>query len=619
LKISDEGMNISAKQLSEFTSVLGSNDMLGLLRSVPAVATSNELSASLSVRGMDNGSNYFSSDGVRIVNPLHLLGLYSAFIPAYYKNYSFISSRFNATQPNFTGGALYAYSGTEVDTVFSGSATVGLIESHLGGRTPIVRGKTSVSFAIRQTYLNSVYPSLLKFKESSFKYSFTDANLGFRWQPTQTDLIGFNFFYNKDNIKILSETSGDKEGECSWQNICGGIDWTHGKWNTRLGVSHFENEFYLTEGGREIDIPSNITQVTLSSERPLGDFVMESDLNFRHCSGQYNRAVSKTPAGKSNAVEWNMAARWHRNLTDRLAIEAGMRLALYHCGNFNCIEPLPRLDLRWDIIRGLSFYTSYGRLMQFEKLVEETTASLPADFRINAGREFRPQEVNSVEFGFTGRIIPLSMDFSVAGYMRHINHSVEYNGSLLNLAGSSYNPLSDLLDGRGHSCGLSVMLMRQFGNVRGRVGYTLGKSRLKFAELGDRYFPSAHDRLHDLNASLTWEPVNGLTFTATFTHATGLPFTKAKYGYMIGDNLICEYYEHNSFRLPDYNRLDLGINYMFGRGKIRHRINLSFYNALSCDNVLFQYPTYKADKGIVYRSPKMDTAIPSVSYTIVIN
>ena len=161
------------------------------------------------------------------------------------------------------------------------------------------------------------------------------------------------------------------------------------------------------------------------------------------------------------------------------------------------------------------------------------------------------------------------------------------------------------------------MLMRQFGKFRGRAGYNLGKARLKFDKLGNDYFPSAHDRLHDLNASLSYEPAMGLTFVASFTHATGLPYTRTKYGYMIGDNLICEYYPHNSSRLPAYNRLDVSAAYKFKkRGRTEHAINISLYNALFNKNILFYYTTYTEDKGIQNRSSYLETVIPSITYTL---
>lgn len=622
VRILDGGdLRIYSDWLSEQVTPFGSNDPLGLIRSLPSVSTANELSASLSVKGMDNGANYFSTDGVRVVNLLHLFGLYSTFNPAYYKSYRFASGRFPATCPNFTGGLMEAESGWMPDTVVSGTIAVGLIESHLAVSAPVVKGVSSFSAGIRQTYLHLLYPGLLKFRDSNLNYSFTDANFGFRWLPDPVSLLSVNLFFSRDILNMELDHRGEKDGSCGWKNICGGIGWTRGDMNVNLGVSYFNNSFVLAEGGRTIDLPSSVLQGTLSAEKPFGEFLLESDLNFRHCSGQYNRANpgAEAPEG-SDAVEWNAVATWKHQFFSRLSVEAGLRLAVYHCGCYNLVAPLPRVGLKWNVVRGMSLYASFGRLMQFEKLVEETTSSLPADFRINAGRRFRPQEVYSVEIGAEGRIAALGLDYSAGLYFRRVRHASEFRGSLLNLAGKDYDPLSDLIDGKGYSCGVSVMLMRQFGRVRGRAGYNLGKSRLKFDEFGPKYFQSAHDRLHDLNLSLSWEPIDRLTFVASFTHATGLPYTRTKYGYMIGDNLICEYYPHNSSRLPAYNRLDLAVNYKFRkRGRVGHALNLSVYNALCNKNIIFYHTTYSEEHGIRNRSSYLKTMIPTVTYTLTFN
>ncbi|MDE6835990.1 MAG: hypothetical protein K2J03_03415, partial [Muribaculaceae bacterium] len=178
---------------------------------------------------------------------------------------------------------------------------------------------------------------------------------------------------------------------------------------------------------------------------------------------------------------------------------------------------------------------------------------------------------------------------------------------------TDYSPLSDIIDGKGYAYGLSVSLSRQFGSIRGRVGYNIGKSRLKFDRYGNEYFPASHDRLHDLSASLLWNPISRLTLGATFTHATGTPFTKAKYGYILGENLICEYYPHNSSRLPAYNRLDLSAIWRMGS----HSIEVSVYNALGSKNILFLYYSYSLSEGIKRKESVMKTVIPSISYTFI--
>lgn len=615
---SDGGLDISSAMLSEQFSTFGSNDPLSLIRSLPAVATANELSATLSIKGMDNGANYFSADGARIVNPLHLFGIYSTFNPAFYKNYRFAADRFDATEQNFTGGRLQADSGQLPDSALAGTVAVGLIESHFALSAPISKGKSSFALGLRQTYLNLIFPQLLKFNNSTLNYDFTDANASLRWMASQSHILGFNFFLSRDALGMSLDKMGEKNGDCGWMNICGAINWNNNDLHVNLGISRFNNKFRLIEGGHAIDAPSHLLQSTLSAEKPFGDFVVESDFTLRHVSGQYNRESGvQRPFGESDALEFNIAASWKHKFWQRLSTSLGLRLATYHCGSYNTVVPLPRAGLKLELMPEMSLYASYSRLFQFEKLVDESSASLPADFRINADSRFKPQQSHSFDIGAEGRITQWGIDYSLGAYYRLVRHAGEFHGSLLNLSGSSYNPLNDYLDGHGYTCGLSVMLMRQFGKLRGRIGYTLGKARLKFDRLADWYFPSAHDRLHDLNASLAWEPVSRLTFVASFTHATGLPFTRAKYGYIIDNNLICEYYPHNSSRLPAYNRLDLAATYKFKKcGKIEHAINVSLYNALCNKNILFYFTTFSEADGIENQSSYLKSVIPSISYTL---
>ena len=130
--------------------------------------------------------------------------------------------------------------------------------------------------------------------------------------------------------------------------------------------------------------------------------------------------------------------------------------------------------------------------------------------------------------------------------------------------------------------------------------------------------PSAYDRPHDFNATLSYTPPfiagSPLTIAGSYTYATGTPYTRARLGYMIGENLICEYYPHNSSRLPDYKRLDLSATWRF-RGKAgRHTLGVSVYNVLANHNTLFVYTSYSIDTGISQKQSVMKSVIPSINY-----
>ena len=612
----DGSLSISAAMLNEIPTLLGGDDPLALLRTLPSVATNSELQAGIAVRGSSYGSNLFESDGMRIFNPMHLLGLFSAYNPAFYKDFYFRPSYIPATFKNLSGGYFGASAiAGHPDSVFSGKVSVGILESHGAVRIPVLKDKISATVAARKTYLDLFFPKILKMGSSDLIYGFTDLNAGIIIQPDNHDLINLTFFSNFDNLNLSNSVNGDKEGKCGWKNLAAGIDWRHKSLYLNLYHSTFRNNFNLEEGGRMIDLPSQISQTTLSAELPVKDFTLEADISQRHSSGRHT--LSEEYSGIKNAFEGNIAASWRRNITSDVELNLGLRLSYYKCGSFSRIEPQPRFSISYQFIEGYNLFANYGRYMRFDKLVEVTTGGLPADFRTNSFADALPEDTHSLSLGVSGIIPETGVNFSIEGYYKRMLHAGEFSGSVIDFANPSYNPISDLLDGNGFSYGVSITLLKQWGRLRARLSYNLGTSRLKFHELGNSYYPSSQDRLHDLCSSITYTVLNGLNLSASFTHATGLPYTKAKYGYMIGENLICEYYPHNSSRLPSYNRLDLSANWIFlKRGRCSHSLNLSVYNALASKNILFLFSSYSLENGIRQKESAMKSVIPSVSYSL---
>lgn len=254
--------------------------------------------------------------------------------------------------------------------------------------------------------------------------------------------------------------------------------------------------------------------------------------------------------------------------------------------------------------------------MRFDRLIEMTSGGFPADFMACCDGNVPPEDVHSFEIAADGVIPCTGLVYSAEGYFKILRGGVEFKGSLLDMTTPAFQPLENLEKTRGYAWGISLTLSRQIGRLRGRVAYNLGQSKVRGYGVGNGYFPSSHDRLHDLSASLAWSVTRDIILAANFTYATGTPYTKAKYGYMIGENLICEYYPRNSSRLPDYMRLDFSALWTFCRkGRIKHSVNLSVYNAAALRNVLFVYTDYSLDQGILHRESVMKSVIPSISYT----
>jgi len=606
----DGTLTISSSLLGEHAGFMGSNDPVALLRTLPSVATTNDLQASLNVRGADNGANLFESDGARVVNPLHMFGLYSAFNPSFYRNFIFKTGRISAIMPSATSALFIADSGTVPDSITGGSVTAGLIESHGTVRVPIGKSGTSIALGARSSYIDAVLPGVLKFDNSYLTYGFYDINAALVSRLSSRDLIRVSLFGNHDRLGAEMTKNGSKGGNFNWSNLSAVAEWRRSQLKVSAAFSHYRNVFFMEEGGREINLPSSFTQCTARVSHQLRDFRMGVDFNLRNSSGQNGH-------GEMNSAEYNISGEWVKYLSKRFDISAGVRFSLYNCGRYTIFIPQPRISFGYEVCKSIRLFAAFGRYVRFDRLIEETTAGLPADFWTCATADIPPEDVLSFDTGFSGFIPHAGISFTVEGYFRRTSNVREFSGSLIDLVNPGYNPLDNLLEGKGISYGLSVSAMRQFGTVRGRIGYNLGKSEVEFPQLGTGRYPAAHDRLHDFNVSVSWSIIPPLVLSASFTHATGIPYTQAKYGYMIGENLLCEYFPHNSSRLPAYNRLDLSLSYSFKTGKkLSHTVNVSAYNALANHNVLFRYTSYSIESGIRHRQSVMKTVIPSVSYTI---
>lgn len=612
-------MTIDGAMLSEVPSLMSIPNPIALMSTLPAVATPNDLQAGISVRGGNPGDNYFIVDGARIVNPIHMLGFFSTFNPAIYKDYSFRADRIPAANPSFAGGLFEAHSAQQPDSTLHGSVTVGLIESNLGMNIPLKPSKISLAVGARKSYLNLLFPNILTLGTAHLDYGYTDLNLALNAVISNGHNLKISALATKDRLTNHINFNDQKDGNFGWDNLAAAASWSHKEMTAKLSYTLFKNHFFLTEGARVLDLPSDLKQTSAIWQwKPNKHWTVEADANIRYSSGQYNRNLGPAPDSiSSTAIETNLAADYNLNLRCGLSLQAGIRLALYNCNRYTTAIPQPRVNLHYNLSDLFNPFIAYSRTAQFERLIQESSCGLPTDFRINADKKIPARVIDNFSIGFSGTITDLILRYNIEGYYRRSNHDAEFIGLLLDLTNPGYNPTADFADGKGYSAGLSAMIMRTFGRLRGRISYNLGVSRVKIHRLGPQYVPSVTDRLHDLNASITWEPLRGLTLTASFTHATGTPFTKAKYGYMLGENLICEYFPHNSSRLPAYNRLDIGAGYRFKkRGRLAHAVNLSVYNALASKNILFQYTSYSISSGIMLKESTMKSVIPSVAYTL---
>ena len=393
---------IDGRRMGEEASLMASPDAVGVLKSMPAVATSNDLQASISVRGGATGDNRFTSDGAEVINPMHLLGLFSTYNPSYYQQYSFRPGRIPATLPSSAAGVFDARTSDEPGVTTTGSATVGLIESHMALSLPIKSINSSVTIGARTTYLDLLFPKILKLGNSTLKYGFSDFNLAMVTLTKKGDIFKLSGMMNNDMMKMENRDNGGRDGRFGWGNAAFSGEWHSGTAVTRISYSGYRNRFELYEGGRDINLPTTLRRINTESAIAIGThWRAETDLTYTHASGQYNKSLARPEDRAQKSWLWNIAASY--SLTgSRMNFEAGLRTALYSTRNYTVVIPQPRINIGFTAGSNTTLYAGYGLTTATTRLIQESTGSLPADFWVCTGKDIRPLYSHNFEIGAAG-------------------------------------------------------------------------------------------------------------------------------------------------------------------------------------------------------------------------
>lgn len=157
------------------------------------------------------------------------------------------------------------------------------------------------------------------------------------------------------------------------------------------------------------------------------------------------------------------------------------------------------------------------------------------------------------------------IDLSVEGYYKQSKRALDYkSGALL-----SMNPnLSDeLVPVRGKAYGVEFMVRKPAGNLTGWVSYTWSRSLLQ--EMTDRgantinrgeWYNAPYDKPHEFKLSGIYAFTHRYSVSLNIDYSTGRPVTIPVGKYFYDGAWRFSYSDRNSYRIPDYFRMDAAIN-----------------------------------------------------------
>lgn len=609
---------LSRSDILLIPSLLGSNDPLKALQTLPGIINGGDGNAGLYVRGSDPGQTQILYNGIPVYNPNHLFGLYSVFNP----NSIGSISIYKSAPPAWYGDRLAAFVDVESNWKSPDSLRfnldIGLLASNIGLKAAVSK-KTFADLQIRKSYMNyTVWPivSSMTKKGRSYnkiRYDFYDLNIGIKHQLNDNNSLALSLYNGEDRFHLAISDSSNRHA-MQWGNLLAGLQWNGYFKNqvslvSKLYYTGYKFSFGVALGDIYAEIINRIQTTGLENKftKRWKDHVLNAGISFKyHAISPYN--TTSDVNGESNpadniltqhALETNFfindgitfSQKWFTNIGIRYTLfnYKGDRDSIINRKAYSWIAP--SLSLRYMITSDLFLRLGANISYQPLHLIPVSTNALPIDFWIADNELMKPSTAKQFSLGIYVQHKKAYEAYLDIFYKR-MNHLMEYTGYF---SQEQHDDITrQFYYGKGDSYGAEILLKKASGKLTGSISYTFSRSLRQFAMINDgKQFPFKYDRPNQLVITAQYTLTERVSLGALFTFCDGSTYTPEIARYMIRDNVITEYGDYNSSRIAPYHRLDFSLVYkMKPVGKFRQEINFSVINVYNHKNVLYNYYKY---------------------------
>jgi hypothetical protein len=269
----------------------------------------------------------------------------------------------------------------------------------------------------------------------------------------------------------------------------------------------------------------------------------------------------------------------NRQVSDTILFQDGETIQTY-------LSPDLRLSTRYRISEYASLKFSLGTYHQNLQLLSNSISPFSSfEIWMPSGKNIKPQRAQQITAGLSALAPAPGLEFEAEVYYKRMQNQIEY----VNHAKLLLNPLleGDLYFGEGRAYGMELFIRRTKGKLTGWAGYTYSRVFNRFEEINNNQrYPAFYDRPHDFSIFLSWQMSRKLIFSVNWIYYTGSAITTPTSFYHFNGSLVPVYDEKNNDRLPDYHRLDLSLNWIFGKPHqhYQHSLNFGIYNLYNRHN-----------------------------------
>ena len=655
--------------LKNIPSAFGESDIMKVVLTLPGVTTVGEASSGYNVRGGATDQNLILFNGGTVYNPSHLFGLFTSFNSDAVEDVELFKSSIPVEYGGRISSVLKVTSKEANMQKLTGSASIGALTSKLNLELPIVKDHLSLLLNGRTTYSDWMLKQLPE--DSGYKNgsaNFYDFSGVLTWKLNSLHRLKIYGYWSHDKFSFSSQ---DKYG---YENRNFSAEW-RSLLNERVtltasaGLDHYD---YFNE---DRNTPSMAARLSFGIDQMWGKLhirqrlsekqVLSYGLSVQHYNvqgGTYEpigeeSCITTDQLQREKALESAAFIDYEHSLTEKLSVSAGLRYSMfnalgprdvnfYHDGELPTEEtlletrretgiiktyhaPEIRLSARYALMENLSLKAGFNTMHQYIHKVSNTSIMSPTDIWKLSDLNIKPQNGWQVAAGIYHETAGKKYELSAEVYYKHIGDYLNYRSSAVLLM--NHHLETDVISTKGRAYGVELQVKKLVGTLNGWVSYTYSRSQLRQDDErvavplnNGEWYPSEYDRPHEVKAVLNLKFTERYSFSSNFNYATGRPTTlpAGKYYDSYNQKYMPYYTDRNTYRIPDYMRLDLAFN-IEPTHKLTSFLHTSFsigvYNALARKNAYNVYYVTEGEEIKGYKLSVFGTAIPYVSLNIRFN
>jgi hypothetical protein len=469
---------------------------------------------------------------------------------------------------------------------YEGLAEISLFDVSAFAEGPVLKNKSSLSFAVHRTFINNPFTDLFKTQNEN---TFWAEPLAFNFitsyfhKLTEKDFVKLSVLNYTDKAKyeqnVISVEINQPEFKQKYSerisNTVLDLNYKHlfssdfsGEASFFLSTHKLSNlfegdsiglidgvrsriiDYYASYSNKNNDIGMNLTaNYKPNSEHNLEFGTKLINHHFRLINAKLtlfdsddleNKVNIDTvwQADAINTQEYILYAQDSYKFSEQLKIEGGLHFSSFITNGKSFFSIEPRLYAEYSLSDKLSVNLSFVNFKQYLHLISNRSIGLSTDIYMPSGESLLPQISNFATFGVKS-ILAYSIDFTADFYVKYSNHVTEYkqNFGFYNydneIVFAGLNMYNRLEQGKENAVGLRLLFKKDFNKIKIQIADYVSFVKRKFEELNfSEPFNYRHNQVQNFNFRIQYKITEQLNAGFEWIYKSGNFVTLQKQNYL---------------------------------------------------------------------------------------